>query len=97
MHHDDDEDIPALMLNETIKNQPENIVDEEFIELDYHSMDEVYAIRIVPNHNDAASIPIEFDEFVCGQIHDRFCTKIQRRTKEGKLLPFEIDNGGLLT
>lgn len=48
MNHYDDDDLLAFLIDENVKKEPTNIVDEEFIDLVYHSMDEVFATQKVP-------------------------------------------------
>lgn len=84
MNHDDGEDISAFLIDEHVKGQPTNIVDEHFINIDDHCTDELYASQEVLGLNDAAFTAIEFEEPVSRQMHDPFCTEMRRVVVSGR-------------
>lgn len=91
----DDDDIPLLLFDDAADTRHTDCSEPDFINLDFLSSNEVHATQEIPNPNNTAFTSIELDQLVSRQVHDRFCTKIQRSLNNGVVLAFDFNDDGL--
>ena len=89
---DDDDDIPSFLLE---PSSPEGD-SSDFIDVQYSAVD-VDIAKQGPAPANVSFQPIQIEELLREQLVDGFCTEICRRLNGGEVLPFDIDDEGLLT